>query len=50
MKTLSLLTSLALASASTVATAYSLVDNYVGSSFLSGFVHEAIADPTHGRV
>jgi hypothetical protein len=30
--------------------AYTLVDNYVGSSFLSQFEHEAIADPTHGRV
>jgi hypothetical protein len=25
-------------------------DTYIGSSFLSGFTHEAIADPTHGRV
>ncbi|KDQ52661.1 glycoside hydrolase family 16 protein [Jaapia argillacea MUCL 33604] len=29
---------------------YSLTDNYVGPSFLTGFTHEAIADPTHGRV
>ncbi|KAI0087574.1 putative laminarinase [Irpex rosettiformis] len=29
---------------------YSISDTYIGSSFLSGFVHEAIADPTHGRV
>ncbi|KAI0799792.1 putative laminarinase [Irpex lacteus] len=32
------------------AATYSLSDTYQGSSFLSGFVHEAIADPTHGRV
>jgi hypothetical protein len=30
--------------------AYTLTDNYVGSSFLTGFDHQAIADPTHGRV
>lgn len=30
--------------------AWSLVDNYVGPSFLSGFTHQNIADPTHGRV
>ncbi|KAH8100225.1 putative laminarinase [Cristinia sonorae] len=46
--------SLALAAASVVPTAlaatYSLSDNHVGSDFLSSFVHEAIADPTHGRV
>ncbi|CAL1706273.1 unnamed protein product [Somion occarium] len=29
---------------------YQLSDNHVGSDFLSSFVHEAIADPTHGRV
>jgi hypothetical protein len=29
---------------------YSLVDNYIGAGFLSGFIHENIADPTHGRV
>ena len=33
-----------------LADTYTLSDNYVGSSFLSQFVHEAIADPTHGRV
>jgi hypothetical protein len=32
------------------ATQYSLVDNFVGTGFLSGFTHEAIADPTQGRV
>lgn len=45
--TASLLTALA---AGKAAYAYTLVDNFVGSSFLTGFDHEAIADPTHGRV
>ena len=30
--------------------AYTLSDNFVGTGFLSGFEHEAIADPTNGRV
>ncbi|KAI0757797.1 laminarinase [Daedaleopsis nitida] len=29
---------------------YSQVDTFSGQSFLSGFVHQAIPDPTHGRV
>ena len=29
---------------------YPLKDKFVGQDFLSGFSHEAIADPTHGRV
>ncbi|KAF8911769.1 laminarinase [Mucidula mucida] len=29
---------------------YALTDSYVGSGFLSGFSHEAIGDPTNGRV
>ncbi|KAI0698253.1 putative laminarinase [Cytidiella melzeri] len=33
-----------------LAATYGLSDNFVGASFLSGFVHEAIADPTGGRV
>ncbi|KZT38118.1 family 16 hypothetical endo-1,3(4)-beta-glucanase from glycoside hydrolase [Sistotremastrum suecicum HHB10207 ss-3] len=32
------------------AATYKLQDNYVGSNFLTGFTHQAIADPTHGRV
>lgn len=32
------------------AATYHMSDNWVGSAFLSAFVHEAIADPTHGRV
>jgi hypothetical protein len=35
---------------STVATSYTLVDNYVGTSFLSDFDHQNIADPTRGTV
>lgn len=31
-------------------TQWSLSDTYIGSSFFSGFDHEAISDPTHGRV
>ena len=29
---------------------FTLSDTYQGSGFLSGFSHEAISDPTHGRV
>lgn len=29
---------------------YNVKDSFVGESFLSGFTHQAIADPTHGRV
>ena len=36
--------------ASVLAASYTLSDNFVGSGFLSGFEHEAIADPTNGRV
>nr|BAC67687.1 putative laminarinase [Phanerodontia chrysosporium] len=35
---------------SSYAATYHLEDNWVGSAFLSTFTHEAIADPTHGRV
>ncbi|KDQ51418.1 glycoside hydrolase family 16 protein [Jaapia argillacea MUCL 33604] len=35
---------------SALAATYSLSDNYVGESFLTGFTHEAIVDPTNGRV
>jgi hypothetical protein len=34
----------------TSTTAWTLSDNYVGSGFLSGFSHQSISDPTHGRV
>ncbi|THH28434.1 hypothetical protein EUX98_g5747 [Antrodiella citrinella] len=33
-----------------LAGAYAITDTYVGSAFLSSFVHENILDPTHGRV
>ncbi|TFK92165.1 glycoside hydrolase family 16 protein [Polyporus arcularius HHB13444] len=29
---------------------YPVKDSFVGQDFLTGFVHQAIADPTHGRV
>lgn len=29
---------------------YAILDTYIGSSFLSGWVHQNISDPTHGRV
>ncbi|KAG8707683.1 hypothetical protein FRC08_000355 [Ceratobasidium sp. 394] len=32
------------------AATYKVTDTFIGPSFLSGFVHEAIGDPTHGRV
>lgn len=28
---------------------YTLTDNFVGDNFLTGFDHQAIEDPTHGR-
>ncbi|KAI0341217.1 endo-beta-glucanase [Trametopsis cervina] len=35
---------------SALAATYGLTDNHVGADFLNTFTHEAIADPTHGRV
>lgn len=35
---------------SALAATYSLSDNHVGTNFLSTFTHQAIADPTRGRV
>lgn len=32
------------------ATSYSVVDSFIGPSFLTGFTAQAIADPTDGRV
>lgn len=29
---------------------YQISDTFIGTSFLDGFSHEAISDPTHGRV
>lgn len=31
-------------------TTYNIVDTYVGNSFLTGWQHQAIGDPTNGRV
>lgn len=33
-----------------LAATYTLSDNYVGTDFLTAFEHQAIADPTNGRV
>lgn len=41
---------LAAALPTALASTYSIADTYIGSNFLTGFTHEAIADPTHGRV
>jgi hypothetical protein len=35
---------------SAMAEVWTLKDTFIGPSFLTGFTHEAIADPTHGRV
>lgn len=35
---------------STATRSYSIVDTYIGPSFLTGFTHQAIPDPTNGRV
>ena len=35
---------------SVYAATYSVADTYVGTDFLNSWTHEAIADPTHGRV
>ncbi|KAG8697450.1 hypothetical protein FRC09_007865 [Ceratobasidium sp. 395] len=49
MFALSLAAATAAASLAQAAT-YSVSDTFIGSSFLTGFSHESIADPTHGRV
>lgn len=43
---------IAAAAAATLANAatYSVSDTFIGTSFLSNFDHQAIADPTHRRV
>lgn len=41
---------LSLQISSAFAVKYRLVDDFVGKGFLHGFEHEAIDDPTHGRV
>jgi hypothetical protein len=40
----------ALASLVAATRPYVLTDNYIGYDFLLGFEHQAIPDPTHGRV
>ncbi|KDQ07528.1 glycoside hydrolase family 16 protein [Botryobasidium botryosum FD-172 SS1] len=44
------LLALFLGSKEVLTTTYKLSDSFAGESFLSGFHHEAISDPTHGRV
>ncbi|KAG9124142.1 hypothetical protein FRC07_012686 [Ceratobasidium sp. 392] len=44
------LASLAVAASVVRAGVYSITDTFKGTSFLTGFDHIAIADPTHGRV
>ena len=46
----SYLTFLAAALPGTFAFTYSLTDTFKGTDFLTAWSHEAIADPTHGRV
>lgn len=36
--------------ATVLAATYTQSDSFSGSSFLSGFTHQAIPDPTNGRV
>ncbi|KAG8909551.1 hypothetical protein FRC00_009893 [Tulasnella sp. 408] len=47
--TLSFLATL-FAAQGTLAATYNILDTFIGPSFLTGFDHQAIADPTHGRV
>ncbi|KAG9100553.1 hypothetical protein FRC06_003969 [Ceratobasidium sp. 370] len=49
MHALSLAAAAAVASLAQAAT-YTVSDTFVGTSFLTNFDHQAIADPTHGRV
>ena len=46
--------SFAVAAAALLPSAYALIysatDTYIGKDFLSSWTHEAISDPTHGRV
>ncbi|KIJ39902.1 glycoside hydrolase family 16 protein, partial [Sphaerobolus stellatus SS14] len=46
----SLAIGVAILPAVSMATTWSLTDTFVGTGFLSAFSHQAIADPTHGRV
>ncbi|EKM55093.1 glycoside hydrolase family 16 protein [Phanerochaete carnosa HHB-10118-sp] len=44
------LAALALCVSQALAAIYTLSDNYVGAAFLAAWQHQAISDPTHGRV
>ncbi|KDQ07526.1 glycoside hydrolase family 16 protein [Botryobasidium botryosum FD-172 SS1] len=44
------LVALVLGSTEVLAGSFKISDTFIGSSFLTGFKHEAIGDPTHGRV
>lgn len=39
-----------LAAPGALSATYSVSESFIGSSFLTGFDHIAISDPTHGRV
>ena len=41
---------LAAALPTALASTYSIADTYIGQDFLNQFTHEAISDPTNGRV
>ncbi|RDX45720.1 laminarinase [Lentinus brumalis] len=45
-----MLIALAAVAAPALAATYSQADSFSGQGFLSGFTHQAIPDPTHGRV
>jgi hypothetical protein len=49
LPTLSFLATL-FAAQGALAGTYNILDTFIGPSFLTGFDHQAIADPTHGRV
>ncbi|RPD81602.1 2 beta-glucanase [Lentinus tigrinus ALCF2SS1-7] len=50
MRSTAVLFTLSSLAASAWAATYPLKDSFFGEGFLSGFSHEAISDPTHGRV
>ena len=50
MLALSTATVIAALIAPALGTSYTLSDTYMGGGWLTGFSHQAIMDPTHGRV
>lgn len=50
MKFLGVVASAAVSASLVQAVSYTVADSFVGSSFLTGFTAQAIADPTDGRV